>query len=439
MQTTPTGIRLEEVDGGFARGLRIVEGMAPPGSSSGLMSDAGEEHHLVLEGTIRLRQGDFVTELGPGDYLVWDGCFPHQAENTGDTPARVLIITPGPSAVGGIATHRGNMRRRLLSAYTPLQPCAARTSERCHTPPRATKRSSSGKGGTMSSSPADGPRTGPRETGNQTRPRVLVTGANGLIGGFVMNAWRAPGSRFDPVGLARNAGPNADIVADIGDLDALVAACAGIDAIVHLAATSAVDSAWEAVLESNLIGTYNVFEAARRAGVPRVVFASSNHAIGTYELQAAPALYDLDDDRVYDHTAEIRPDSLYGVSKVYGEALGRHYVDQHGLSVVCLRIGGTRDPGHPSHPNQLWADMSDRRPETLALRRRMRAVWLSERDCVQLIEKSLLTEEPWVLVYGISNNPRRFWDIEHARRVLGYDPQDAAPEMIGDEDGSGTG
>jgi mannose-6-phosphate isomerase-like protein (cupin superfamily) len=64
------------------------------------MSDAGEEHHLVLEGTIRLRQGDFVTELRPGDYLVWDGCFPHQAENTGDGPARLLIITPGPSAVG---------------------------------------------------------------------------------------------------------------------------------------------------------------------------------------------------------------------------------------------------------------------------------------------------------------------------------------------------
>ncbi|HEX2280814.1 MAG TPA: NAD(P)-dependent oxidoreductase, partial [Thermomicrobiales bacterium] len=294
-------------------------------------------------------------------------------------------------------------------------------------------------GGMMSSNLDDGLRNAPGETTDWMRPRVLVTGANGLIGGFVMNAWRASGSQFDPVGLARQPGPNADIVADIGDLDALVAACAGIDAIVHLAATSAVESSWEAVLASNLIGTYNVFEAARRAGVPRVVFASSNHAIGTYELQAAPALYDLDDDRVYDHTAEIRPDSLYGVSKVYGEALGRHYVDQHGLSVVCLRIGGTRDPGHHSHPNQLWADMSDRRPETLALRRRMRAVWLSERDCVQLIEKSLLTQEPWVLAYGISNNPRRFWDIEHARRVLGYEPQDAAPALIGDEDAGGTG
>jgi nucleoside-diphosphate-sugar epimerase len=269
---------------------------------------------------------------------------------------------------------------------------------------------------------------------DRPRPRVLVTGANGLIGGLVMAAWRDPDSRLDPVGLARDPGPDADIVVDIGDLEALVGACAGVDAIVHLAATSAVDSAWDAVLASNLIGTYHVFEAARQAGVPRIVFASSNHSIGTYELEGAPELYELDDPRVYDHTVEIRPDSLYGVSKVYGEALGRHYVDQHGLKVVCLRIGGVRDPGAPSHPNQLWADMSDRSPETLALRRRMRAVWLSERDCVQLIERSLLTEEPWVLVYGISNNPRRFWDIEHARRVLGYAPQDAAPAVIGDED-----
>jgi nucleoside-diphosphate-sugar epimerase len=226
-----------------------------------------------------------------------------------------------------------------------------------------------------------------------------------------------------------------DTVVDITDLDAMVAAANGMDAIVHMAASSAVDSPWEAVLNSNLIGTYNVFEAARRAGVPRVVFASSNHAIGTCELEAAPEVYELDDDRVFDHTAEIRPDSLYGVSKVYGEAMGRHYVDQHGLMVACLRIGGARWPDAPSHPDNLWADMSDCAPETLALRRRMRAVWLSEHDCVQLVEKALETDEPWVVVYGISNNPRQFWDIEHARRVLGYEPRDAAPAVICEEGG----
>ena len=175
----------------------------------------------------------------------------------------------------------------------------------------------------------------------QTRQRVVVTGADGLIGRLAIDAWRS-GDRYEVVGIARKPGPYADVVTDIVDLDALGAAFEGADAIVHLAATSAVESAWEAVLPSNLIGTYNVFEAARRAGVERVVFASSNHAIGTNETENAPSLYELDDPRVWDETAEIRPDSLYGVSKVYGEAMARYYVDHHGLKAFCLRIGGTR-------------------------------------------------------------------------------------------------
>jgi transcriptional regulator with XRE-family HTH domain len=95
----PGAVRLELVDGGIARSLRIVEGGGPPGARSTLMSDVGEEHHLVLEGQIRLRQGAFETVLGPGDYLVWDGCFPHEVEIVGETPARILIITPGPAGV----------------------------------------------------------------------------------------------------------------------------------------------------------------------------------------------------------------------------------------------------------------------------------------------------------------------------------------------------
>jgi transcriptional regulator with XRE-family HTH domain len=92
------GLRTEEVDGGHARGLRVIEAIAQPGTRSSIMTDAGEEHHVVLEGRIRLRQGDFEAELGPGDYLVWDGSFPHEVEVVGDDPTRILIITPGPSA-----------------------------------------------------------------------------------------------------------------------------------------------------------------------------------------------------------------------------------------------------------------------------------------------------------------------------------------------------
>ncbi len=260
-------------------------------------------------------------------------------------------------------------------------------------------------------------------------PRVIVTGADGLIGRLVIDGWRSSG-RYEPVGIARKPGPYADVVADISELDPLVDAFRGADAIVHLAATSAVGSTWDAVLPSNLIGTYNVFEAARLAGVERVVFASSNHAIGTYETENAPGLFELDDDRVWDHTAETRPDSLYGVSKVYGEAMARYYVDHHGMRAFCLRIGGVRSPDDPSHPSNLWSPALDSDDETLATRRRTRAIWLSERDCVQLIERCLESDHRWVLCYGISDNPRRFWDIEHAKDVLGYAPEDSAPAEI---------
>ena len=99
LEPLPDGGQLEEVDGGYARGLRIIEGKMLPGTSTGLMTDAGEEHHLVLEGRVRLRQGDFVADLGPGDYLVWDGAFPHSAENISDGPSRILICTPGPNSI----------------------------------------------------------------------------------------------------------------------------------------------------------------------------------------------------------------------------------------------------------------------------------------------------------------------------------------------------
>ena len=259
--------------------------------------------------------------------------------------------------------------------------------------------------------------------------RVLVTGSDGLLGRLLMDAWRES-ETYELVGLARTPGPYSDVVADVQDLAALTLACKGVDAIVHLAATSAVDSSWDAVLNSNLIGTYNIFEAARRAGVRQVVYASSNHAVGTFETANAPELWDLDDPRQIDETAEIRPDSLYGASKVFGEAMARYYVDHHGLRAVCLRIGAARSPEDPSHPAQLWTSDRDDEENIRQQRRRMRAVWLSERDWVQLIEKSLQTEHDWVLCYGISDNPRKIWDIDHAREVLEYVPRDAAPEEI---------
>lgn len=262
------------------------------------------------------------------------------------------------------------------------------------------------------------------ETG---RPmRVLVTGAEGTIGTAVREHLA---DRYDLVSLTKEPAPFPSHVANIADLAAIEPAFAGVDAVVHLAASPAVETPWEEILPNNLVGTYNVFEAARRAGVGRVVFASSNHAIGMYELDGGPGLYELDDPRVYDHTVEVRPDSLYGVSKVYGEALGRFYMERYGMAVICLRIGGVRAGDDPTAEAVLGSSPSLLDLPTAEVRRqRMRAVWLSRRDCAQLISRSLDAESVrWAVVYGISDNPRQFWDLSHAREVLGYAPEDAAP------------
>jgi nucleoside-diphosphate-sugar epimerase len=251
--------------------------------------------------------------------------------------------------------------------------------------------------------------------------RVLVTGAEGTIGTAVREQL---GARYELRSLTLAPQDFPSHVADIADLDAILPAFESVDSVVHLAGSAAIETPWEDVLGNNIVGTYNVFEAARRAGVGRVVFASSNHAVGMYELDGAPALYEPDDERRYDHTAEIRPDSLYGVSKAYGEALGRFYSEQHGLRVFCLRIGAVRasdDPTVPSENPLLELDAEGRR-------NRMRAVWLSRRDCAELIARCLEVDDvSWAIVYGVSGNPRRFWDLTHARELLGWEPQDAAP------------
>ena len=255
---------------------------------------------------------------------------------------------------------------------------------------------------------------------------VLVTGAAGVIGQAFIRHCR---DRYKITGLdLKEAAGVRTTIASIDDLGAIEPAFSGVDAVVHLAAAISVDSPWDAVLHANLIGTYNVFEAARRAGVQSVVFASSNHAVGGYELDGLPSIYDLDDPRVYDETVAVRPDSLYGVSKVYGEALGRHYSDAFGLRVYCLRIGSVRADDDPRDPSvadgSFWLDLT---PEQKF--RRTRATWLSQRDAAELIAACIEAEATkFSVVYGISNNPRQMWDLSHARETVGWTPQDAAPK-----------
>ena len=260
----------------------------------------------------------------------------------------------------------------------------------------------------------------------ERKRRVLVTGANGVIGTAVREYL---GDRYELRSLTHRPVDFPSHVGDIADFAAI-----GRPSMVSTRwcispPASQIESPWEDVLPNNLIGTYNVFEAARQAGVKTVVYASSNHAVGMYEVSGKPELYELDDPRVYDHTIELRPDSLYGVSKVYGEAMGRFYMEQHGLRVICLRIGAVRADDEPYSPSNIGSPRPLLEPLTPEQRRnRMRAMWMSRRDCAQLIQRSIEADDvPWAIVYGISNNPRQFWDLSHARTVLGFNPEDSAP------------
>ena len=225
--------------------------------------------------------------------------------------------------------------------------------------------------------------------------RVLITGAGGGIGSALRQTLRGiyPLLRVsDRVALAP-AGDGEEVMdrIDIADMAAVERLVAGVDGIVHLGGVSG-ESSWENILHGNIIGLYNVFEAARRAGVKRIVMATSNHAVGFYPRA-----------QVIDHRVVPRPDSRYGVSKAFSEALASLYADKHGIGFLCTRIGN------------FGAKPIDKR---------RLAIWISPRDYTQLVRIGL--EHPDIhfeIVYGVSNNRRSWYDNANAHR-LGYQPED---------------
>lgn len=255
--------------------------------------------------------------------------------------------------------------------------------------------------------------------------RVLVTGIAGGIGGIVR---RDLGSKYELSGLDRVPVEGVEShVADLADREAMRPAFDGVGTVVHLAADGSGSAAWESVLPNNIVGTYNVLEACREAGVRRVVFASTNHVVGYYPEKDDPykAVFEGRIDEVARPIPQLttdllRPDCLYGVSKTFGEAIGRLYFDKYGISFIALRIGGV-----------LMEEGWQRRSYPGL------AMWLSHRDAAQLIERSIDAPQSvgYQIVYGMSGNSLRIHEIETAQSVLGYRPQDDAGEELDSQAG----
>jgi len=248
--------------------------------------------------------------------------------------------------------------------------------------------------------------------------RILITGMSGLIGGIMH---RALEGKYELVALNRRPVPGVRCYqADISDLSAIRPAFEGVDVVLHLAAVAHGGAPWEEVLRHNVIGTYYVFEAAREAGVQRVVFASSGAVIMGYEadlpykkLVEGPDNPLPEEWPLLTHASPFRPHGLYGCSKIWGEALGRYYCDRYGLSVICVRIGAVLPGDKPTAPRHF-------------------SVWCSHRDVAQLLEKCLIapSELRYDIFYAVSNNRRNYRDLTHAREVLGYIPQDSADVFV---------
>ncbi len=236
-----------------------------------------------------------------------------------------------------------------------------------------------------------------------TQERILITGAAGNVATLLRPRLARPGRTLrlldvrEPEPAAGDPGAEEVVVASVTDTDRLVDACRDIDAIVHLGGQSR-EATMDEMLARNVLGTYSVFEAARRAGVTRVVIASSNHAVGFHRR-------DPSDFAGLPADASPRPDTLYGWSKTAGESLGRLYADRFGMDVTCLRIG-------------MWS------PEPFGLRGL--AVWLSPDDGARLIEACVATDQRgFRIVWGVSRNSRGWWSLA-AGEEIGYVPQDNA-------------
>lgn len=224
---------------------------------------------------------------------------------------------------------------------------------------------------------------------------ILLTGAAGGLGTLMRGLLPAYGYELRLLDVRPIEGEPDAITADLGDKKALREAVRGVDAVIHLAGIS-LESSFDKILRANIEGTYNLYEAAREEGVRRVVFASSNHAVG---FTPRP----VGDDPLIAVDTPRRPDTFYGLSKSFGEDLAQFYWDKHGIETVSVRIGSCF-----LEPSSV----------------RMLSVWMSPGDGARLFHAALTAPAVGhAVVYGSSANTRLWWDLSSAR-ALGYEPQD---------------
>jgi uronate dehydrogenase len=239
----------------------------------------------------------------------------------------------------------------------------------------------------------------PASSQPQRLSTLLLTGAAGGLGKVLRERLKPYADTLrlsDITDLGAAQAGEEIIIGNLADADAVEQMVRGADAIVHMGGVS-VERPFDEILPANIQGVYNLYEAARKHGIKRVIFASSNHVIGFYRQG-----------QVIDADVPVRPDGYYGISKAFGENLSRFYFDRYGIETVCLRIGSS------------FPEAKDRR---------MLITWLSYDDLTQLIAQSLFTPHVGhTIVYGASANRDSWWDNSRAAH-LGFQPKDSSEQF----------
>lgn len=267
--------------------------------------------------------------------------------------------------------------------------------------------------------------------------RVFITGGCGTCGSALTTL------PYDKVFFDKNRTdsiPNSEVFikGDINDVELLMKEMKDCQALIHLAATDYYPDfemgdglgSWDGYLRNNIKGVKSVFDAAVHVGMKKIIFASTARVMGMYEQMYAPDIYELGHDIMIDHLAPVRPDSMYAVSKSFGENLGRLLVDEGRLRFFAIRICSMRsaDADHPYAYAEYgvqqgrWSRGSSRYEQQV---KRLKGLWQSRRDFAEMIKLCLQCESSdYDIFYGVSNNSRRWFDIQHAEKVLGYQPKD---------------
>lgn len=235
--------------------------------------------------------------------------------------------------------------------------------------------------------------------------RVLITGAKGKIGTVLRHALSQDCDVFQ-LDIENIQDSDVEIKGDIASYEDVIKALTKfepIDCIVHLASNPNADSSWEDILQANIIGTRNIYEAARQQNVKRVIFASSTHLYGAYEGYPA----DSELGRPISVEDNPRPDGDYGTSKGFGELIARQYCDLYGIESICLRIGSVSAENEP-----------------VALYEKL---WLSHNDLVQIFKLALTTDTQFGIYFVTSENRDGIFDLTPTKNELGFKPQDGYP------------